>query len=298
MNKNTLKDSIATNEDSLLSQNSLFAYLNDISQYKVLSVDEELDLFQKIQNGDDVARELFIKSNLRLVVSVAKKYHFPGQNQLLDLIQDGNIGLLKAVELFDPQKECKFSTYAVYQINKAIQGSSCRTNLPVEVPVWNLSLINKIRFTKERMEIENGNEPSVSELAEQLGVPTQKIVALMPFVVSPISFQSKLREDEDEREFGEVFARYYDDAGEPERTYIIKEMRHELHNVLDAVLNDKERYIIYSRWGLSDMPIKSVAALAKELDMSIQGVRQSEGRSLMKLHKHFLSLHKSFTDIL
>lgn len=280
-----------------ISQNAYFAYLDEISKYKLLSTEEEISLFQKIQNGDNVARELFIKSNLRLVVKVAKKYFCPGYNTLLDLIQEGNLGLLKAVEGFDPLKGCKFSTYAIPQINKAIQRSSSRTGLPIELPVQKISLINKIRFFTDRFEVETGKKPTYEDIATQLNVSVENIIELMPFVSSTISLHSKVKDEVDDRELIDVFDDYYNnETNDVENTCIISEMRNEFCNIINKILNEKEAYILYSRWGISNTPVKDVASLAQELNMSKQGIRQSEERSIMKLKKYLLSLNKSLID--
>lgn len=291
---------VPDNEDNIdVCQSSYFAYLNEINQYKVLSVDEEIDLFQKIASGDDVAKDLFIKSNLRLVVKEAKKYYAPGYNDLLDLIQEGNLGLIKAVENFDPSKGCKFSTYAVYVINKAIQRTPSRSGLPVEIPPHNLPVINKLRCAISSFESENGRPPSFEELSSLLNISLDIIVALMPFLSSNISLYQKLGNNGSDKEVIDVFEDYYkEEPTDAENAFIAKETRMEFRKLLSEILNKKEIYIIYSRWGLANFQTKDVATLALELNMSKQGVRQCEGRALVKIRKHFLSINKSLSDFL
>lgn len=280
-----------------VSQNAYFAYLDEISQYKLLSAEEEILLFQKIQNGDSVSKDLFIKSNLRLVVKVAKKYFSPGYNTLLDLIQEGNLGLLKAVDGYDPTKGCKFSTYAIPQINKAIQRSSCRTGLPLELPTQQISLINKIRFFIDRFETENGQKPCIEDIADRLQIPVKKVIELIPYVSPSVSLHSKIKDDIDERELIDVFEAYYDnEPTSTENSFIINETRNEVQALVKEVLNEKEIYVVYSRRGLSNTPVKDVATLAEELGMSKQGVRQCEQRAIEKLKRHLLTLNKSFLD--
>lgn len=287
----------STNSEFDVSQNAYFAYLDEISQYKLLSAEEEIMLFQKIQNGDSVAKELFVNSNLRLVIKVAKTYFRPGYNSLLDLIQEGNLGLLKAVDGYDPTKGCKFSTYAIPLINKAIQRSSCRTGLPLELPAQKISLINKTRFFIERFEIENGHKPYYEDIADHLNVSVKVVNELMPYISSSISLHSKIKEDVDNRELIDVFeAHYENEPTSVENSFIIKETRNEVQTLIKEVLNEKEIYIIYSRWGLANTPVKDVATLSEELDMSKQGIRQCEERAIAKLKKHFLSLNKTFLD--
>lgn len=288
---------VSAEDDFDVNQNAYFAYLDEIAKYKLLSADEEITLFQRILDGDRVAKDLFVNSNLRLVVKVAKKYFNPGYNNLLDLIQEGNLGLIKAVDGYDPSKGCKFSTYAIPQINKAIQRSSCRTGLPVELPVQKISLINKIRFFSNRFETENGRKPSCEDIAEHFDVSVKKIVELIPFISSSISLHSKVQDDVDERELIDVFDAYYTtDATEVENSVIINEMKSEFQTIIRELLTEKEVYILFSRWGLADTPTKDVATLAEELGMSKQGVRQSEERSIVKLQKRLLSLNKSLED--
>lgn len=286
-------------DDIDVCQSSYFAYLNEINQYKVLTVDEEISLFQKIEAGDDVAKDLFIKSNLKLVVKEAKKYHVPGYNDLLDLIQEGNLGLIQAVENFDLSKGCKFSTYAVYVINKAIQRTPSRSGLPVEIPPHKLALINKMRHTIFSFKSDRDRNPSVEELSGILNVPIDKIVALMPFLSSNISLHRKLGDNGSDKEIIDVFEDYYqEESTDAENVFIAKEARTELRKLLSEFLNKKEIYILYSRWGLANFPVKDVATLASELNMSKQGIRQCEERALAKLRKHFLSLNKSLSDFL
>jgi len=282
-------------------QNSYFAYLNEIGKYKLLSADEEVLLFQKIEAGDNVAKELFIKSNLRLVVSVAKKYYIPGHNDLLDLIEEGNLGLIKAVEQFDLSRGCKFSTYARYKINKAIQKSPLRSGLPVELPAGKLALIAKIKSAIFSFEEENERKPSTMELSSILNIPVDRIAVLMPYIVSSVSLNNKLdnHKDDQDAEFIDMFEEYYkDDISDAENALIAKEMKEELQSILSEILNQKEIYIINSRWGLSNVPAKDVSKLAVELNMSQQGVRQCEERARMKLKKHLLSLNKSISDFI
>ena len=297
MYKESEKAIFQSNDNSDICQNAYFAYINEISQYKLLTDEEEISLFQRILSGDDVAKELFINSNLRLVVRVAKKYYVPGYNDLLDLIQEGNIGLIKAVEQFDLSKGCKFSTFAVYAINKAIQSASSRSGLPLELPQNKLALINKIRRTIELFEEKNNKKPSFTELSTLLNVRVESITALMPFITPPVSLNSKVFQDESDKELIDVFEEYYhEDPSDPEKTFIIKETKEAFRDIINKVLTEKEKYILYSRWGLFDNPTKSVITLSKELHMSKQGVQQSESRSIGKLTKHLLSLNKSFLD--
>lgn len=290
---------VSADEDFDVSQNAYFAYLDEIAQYKLLSADEEARLFQKILNGDNVAKDLFVKSNLRLVIKVAKKYFCPGYNSLLDLIQEGNLGLLKAVDGYDPEKGCKFSTYAIPHINKAIQRSSCRTGLPLEIPPQKISLVNKIRFFIDRFEIENGEKPCYEDIAERFNVPTKAVIEVMPYISSAISLHSKIKEGDDERELLDVFEAHYDN--EPtsvENEFIAKEIKSEIRAVMKEVLNGKEIYIVCSRWGLGNAVVKEVVTLAEELGMSKQGVRQCEERALEKLKKHLLALNMSLSDFI
>lgn len=282
-------------------QNAYFAYLNEIGKYKLLSADEELVLFQKISAGDNVAKDLFIKSNLRLVVKIAKKYYVPGYNDLLDLIQEGTIGLIKAVERFDISRGRKFSTFAFYTINKAIQQAPLRSGLPLGLSAAKVGLVAKIKTAIASFEEENERKPSTMELSSVLRVPAKHIAELMPFVVSSLSLNDKIGNNEtgSEKEIIDVFEEYYsDDSSDIEEDFIAKETREELRGVIAEVLNKKETYIIYSRWGLSNAPIKEVSELAAELNMSKQGVRQCEERARAKLSKYLLSHNSSLSDFI
>ena len=291
-----------SHEEKEVCQDSYFAYLNEISRYKILTADEEVVLFQRIMDGDNVAKDLFIKSNLRLVVKEAKRLYKPGFNSLLDLIQEGNMGLLKAVERFDLSKGCKFSTYAVYLIRRAIQRTPSRYYLPLEIPRNSISLILKIKDAISTFERENGYKPSFEQLSTILNVDKDMVRSLTPYtnLINPnTSLNSKVREDEDNREVIDVFdEQYEEEPTDPEKLFIAKETKEGFRNIVKDVLNDKEIYILYSRWGLLNEPFKDVATLAKELNMSQQGIRQNEARSIEKLKQHLLSLNKSLTDLI
>lgn len=282
-----------------VNQAAYYAYLDEISRYKLLTPDEEISLFMRIQGGDDVARDLFIKSNLRLVVKQAKKYYVPGYNQLLDLIQEGNIGLLKAVDMYDPLRGCKFGTCAVYYINKAILGAPCRSGLPLEVPQPKVALINKIRFVIDGWEAEHGRKPTLHEIASQVRISIEQIRELVPLFSPAVSLHSKIQEGVDDRELIDVFDEHYsNDSDDLENSCIIKETRAEFRRIILELLGEKEAYILMSRWGFAGYPEKDVPTLARELGMTFQGIRQSEARSKMKIKRHLLSMDKSLEDFI
>ena len=297
MHNERLPTASSENDRQDLMQNAYYAYLDEISRYKLLTQDEEISLFMRIQDGDSVARDLFIKSNLRLVVSQARKYYIPGNNQLFDLIQDGNVGLLKAIEQYDPLRGYKFSTYAVYHINKAIQAGSCRTIIPVNIPQQKLSLIFAIRNALDVLEIVSGFKSSPEELAKFLNVPVHHVQAVLPFVFYPVSLNSPFEDGASDKTPIDVFDEYYNnDADDTEKAFIINETRKEIERIIKEALGEKEAYILLSRWGIAGRAIKDVATLAEELKMSHQGIRQSEARSLIKLKKYFASMNLSLSD--
>lgn len=277
-------------------QDLLYAYLNDISQYKVLTADEEVALFERISAGDDVAKDLFIKSNLRLVVKEAKKYYFPQYNELVDLIQEGNMGLLRALDGFDPSKGCKFSTYAVYHINKAIQRSSCRSGLPLNVPQNVLSLINKLRFTIERIEAETGTVPSCSDLASRLNIRVEKVKELLPFATPSVSLYSQISENDD-RAFIDVFTEEYAEEDDVEQVIIAADTKEQFQSLLSQALDERDLYVLCSRYGLFGSPIKNIIDLAAELNITKQGVQKVAERAIVKLKKYLLSLGLSIEDL-
>lgn len=283
--------------DNEIIENSYLVYLNEVLQYDVLSREEEISLFARIQDGDDIAKDLFIKSNLRLVIQAAYKYFKPGYNQLLDLIQEGNIGLLQAVERYDPSRGVKFSTYAFYWIKKTIWRSCCCSGFPVELSQRKSALVHKLRRTYKKIENECGAPPSPAELAEVMDMEMSEIELLLPFVYPSISLNYKPQEDHSEKEIVDFFSEYYsENANEVEYSYIIKETREEFRRIIFEALSEKEVYVLFSRQGLYGTPIKDVKTLAEELGMSEQGVRQTEDRCLTKLRKYLTSLDKTFTD--
>lgn len=277
-------------------RNSYYAYLNEISQYKVLTPEEEVALFEKIVAGDDAAKDLFIKCNLRLVVKEARKYYVPEHNELLDLIQEGNFGLMRALDGFDLTKGCRFSTYAVYHIDKAIQRSSCRTGLPVNVPQNVLPLINRIRFAVERMEAETGTVPSCSEIAERLNLKAERVKQLLPFVFPTVSLYSK--SEGDDREFIDAFSEQYEESDDVEQVLIANETKEHFRSLVAEALTEKEMFILCSRHGLFGFPVKTTRELMDELNMSKQGMHQAEQRAVRKLKDYLESMGLAVDELI
>lgn len=275
------------------NKDAYHAYLNEISQYKLLTVDEEVELFLRIQNGDNVARQLFINSNLRLVVKQANVFYIPGVNDLMDLIQEGNIGLLKAIDRYDPTLGYRFSTYAVYLINNEIRRSSARAGLPVEVPPGYVSLVNQMRFVVNNFFELHGCRPTAYEIADQLDCSVNIIDALMPFVVSPFSLQQPVSTSPDDvRELEDFYTDYYnEETSIVEKELIADETKQEFYKLLNEVLTEKERLILRLRWGLNNSQTMSIYDIAEEIGMSPQGVRQAELRAIQKLNKYLLKNH-------
>jgi RNA polymerase primary sigma factor len=252
-------------------------YLDEIKRHPLLSPEEEYRVARRAARGDPQARERLITSNLRLVVSIAAQYRDLGV-PLLDLIQEGNIGLITAVERFDPSRGYKFSTYATWWIRQAIMRSLVKHLRVIAVPDYLVSLLHKITQLEERYLQERGDLPSSEELAAEIGVSPeilQRLLQVRPFTPS---LDTPIGEEEDETLLEGVAA----DRGAPERETLRAMQRERLEQAL-AELDARERRILVLRYGLEDNHPRTLVEIGMALNLSRERVRQIEELALSKL---------------
>jgi len=255
-------------------------YLKEIGQISLLTPEQEIELAGKIKRGDAKAREQMINSNLRLVVTIAHDYANLGL-PLLDLISEGNIGLTKAVERFDPTKGAKLSTYASWWIKQAIKRALANQSKTIRIPVHLGDKIAKVRRVSLQMSDELGREPTDDELAEELGIASEKLAQLRSIGIRPASLDA-LTGDEDSTEFGESVGD--EEARTPFELLRDKNLLGEVDGLLD-VLDQRERKIILRRFGLDGGKPKTLEDVGKDFGVTRERIRQLQNVALAKLRR-------------
>ena len=258
-------------------------YLREIGQVPLLTPQEEIDLGEKIQNGDRQARAQMISSNLRLVVAIAREYANLGL-PLLDVISEGNIGLMAAVDRFEPSKGAKLSTYAGWWIRQSIQRALSNQSKTIRLPVHFGEKISKMRRVALRMSEELGREATDEELGEEIGIASEKISQFKTASIRPASLNAPISGD-DLTEFGESVGD--EEAQTPFELLRDKDLHDEVDGLLD-VLSDREKKIISQRFGLGGGERKTLSEVGKTLSVSRERIRQWEATALSKL-RHLLS---------
>src|SRR6516225_3730434 len=262
------------------SDTGIKIYLREIGQIPLLTPEQEIELAAKIKKGDREARALMIRSNLRLVVKIAHDYANLGL-PLLDLISEGNIGLVKAVERFDPGKGGKLSTYSSWWIKQSIKRALATQSKTIRLPVYLVDKISKMRRVSLQMSEELGREPTDEEFAEEIGIPSAKLSQLKSVSIRPASLDAPISDD-DSTEFGEIVADK--DARTPFELFREKDMRDELSELLE-VLDDRERKIIFERFGLSSGKPKTLEEVGKRFGVTRERIRQLQNIALAKLRR-------------
>ena len=253
-------------------------YLKEIGQIPLLSYEEEIDYAQRVLNGEEEAKQKLIESNLRLVVSIAKKHTNRGL-KMLDLIQEGNMGLMKAVEKFEYEKGFKFSTYATWWIRQAITRAIADQGRTIRIPVHMIETINKIKKESRIILQETGKEPTAEELAKKLELPVEKVKSILEMNQDPISLETPVGSEEDS-ELGDFveddkFANPYDAT-----TRVL--LKEQLDEVLKT-LNDREEMVLRYRYGLDDGSQKTLEEVGKIFNVTRERIRQIEVKALRKL---------------
>ena len=253
-------------------------YLKEIGKVPLLSGDEEIELAKRMEQGDEEAKKKLCEANLRLVVSIAKRY--VGRGMLfLDLIQEGNLGLIKAVDKFDYTKGYKFSTYATWWIRQAITRGIADTGRTIRVPVHMVETINKtLRMTRTLLQ-ELGREPTPEEVAARLNVPVARVREVLKISIDPVSLDTPIGE-EDDSHLGDFIED--DTALSPSDSAAFSMLREELKSALES-LTDRERQVIELRFGLLDGRARTLEEVGKEFNVTRERIRQIEAKALRKL---------------
>jgi RNA polymerase primary sigma factor len=257
---------------------SIKIYLREIGKIPLLTPQEEIDLAARIKKGDREARVHMIKANLRLVVKIALDYANFGL-PLLDLVSEGNIGLMKAVERFDPAKGGKLSTYGAWWIKQSIKRALANQSKTIRLPVHLVDKISKMRRVSLQMSEELGREPTDDELAEEIGLSRGKVSQLKTASIRPASLDAPIGDD-DSTEFGETVGD--EDAQTPFELLRDKNLRDEVSDLF-AVLDDRERKIIFQRFGLDGGKPKTLETVGKKFGVTRERIRQLQNIALAKL---------------
>jgi RNA polymerase primary sigma factor len=263
------------------SDNALSRYLQEIGQFSRLTTEQEIELALKIKKGDAGARERMINANLRLVVTIAQDYANLGV-PLLDLISEGNIGLTKAVERFDPARKAKLSTYAAWWIKQAIKRALANQSKTIRLPVHLVDKITKVRRVSLQMSDELGREPTDDELGEELGIAPEKFARLKSFGVRPASLDAVIEADDGASPFVDSVA---DESAEtPFDSLRDKNLLGEVNGLI-AVLDVREKKIISQRFGLDGGKPKTLEAVGKDFGITRERIRQLQNTALAKLRR-------------
>ncbi len=291
-----VKESIATEKEELdkmiegSSDDSVKMYLKDIGRVPLLSGEQEIELAKRMEEGDEQAKKTLSEANLRLVVSIAKRYVGRGM-QFLDLIQEGNLGLMKAVEKFDYTKGFKFSTYATWWIRQAITRAIADQARTIRIPVHMVETINKQARATRQLVQKLGRDPSPEELAEYLGYSEEKVREIQKIAQDPVSLETPIGEEDDSR-----LGDFIEDTGaqDPSDVAEMNMLKEQLKQVLNT-LTPREEKVLRLRYGLDDNHIRTLEEVGKEFDVTRERIRQIEAKALRKLrHPNRLKKLKDF----
>ncbi|HVW19857.1 MAG TPA: RNA polymerase sigma factor RpoD/SigA [Opitutaceae bacterium] len=268
-------------DNAPLERSNLQLYLQEIGKTPLLTIEEEIVLARRIRRGDRSARDHMIKANLRLVVKIAMDYKDFGL-PLLDLISEGNIGLVKAVERFDPRKGGKLSTYAAWWIKQSIKRALANQSKTIRLPVHLVDKISRMRKTAMQLSERMGREPSDEELAAELQIPTAKVAHLKSVSVRPASLDAPIGEENDAATFGEVVGD--ENAVSPYDGLREKNLNSDLHAMIDS-LDKREAEIIRLRFGLDGYDELTLEEVGKRFNVTRERIRQLEYIALTKMRK-------------
>jgi len=279
------KKKIETEFGDTSASDSVQMYLKEIGQYPLLSGDEEVDLAKRIEKDDESARQKLALSNLRLVVSIAKKYVGRSANlTLLDLIQEGNIGLFKAVEKFDYTKGYKFSTYATWWIRQAITRALADQGRTIRIPVHMVETINKYQQVVRRLMQDLGREPMPEEVAAEMGIDIDRVRHIMKISQETISLEAPVGDDEDQDSSLESFIKD-EDSIMPDTSAARKILKSYINEII-ADLTPREQKILDMRFGLTDGVTHTLEEVGKVFAVTRERIRQIEAKALEKIRQH------------
>ncbi len=267
-----------TNYESVNVDDPVRMYLREIGRIPLLTFEQELDLAKKILDGDEEAKQQLAESNLRLVVSIAKKY--VGRGMLfLDLIQEGNMGLIKAVEKFDYTKGFKFSTYATWWIRQAITRAIADQARTIRIPVHMVETINKLIRTSRHLLQQMGREPTPEEIAEEMEIPVEKVMEIQKIAQDPVSLETPIGE-EDDSHLGDFIQD--DDSPAPHDSAAYTLLKEQLEDVMNT-LTPREAKVLKLRFGLEDGKARTLEEVGREFEVTRERIRQIEAKALRKL---------------
>lgn len=272
------KDSDFVADGAVTVDDPVKVYLKEIGRVPLLSSEEEIDLAIRIANGDVQAKQRLSEANLRLVVSIAKRYLGRGM-QFLDLIQEGNLGLIKAVDKFDYTKGFKFSTYATWWIRQAITRAIADQARTIRIPVHMVEAINKVKKVQSQLLHQNGHEPTPDEIADELDLPVDKVREIMRVAQEPVSLETPIGEEEDSH-LGDFIPD--DGAPAPADAASHTMLREQLSDVL-STLTPREEKVLRLRFGLEDGRSRTLEEVGKEFNVTRERIRQIEAKALRKL---------------
>ena len=264
--------------DGISIDDPVKVYLKEIGRVPLLSAEEEVELAIRMSEGDVAAKKRLSEANLRLVVSIAKRYVGRGM-QFLDLIQEGNLGLIKAVEKFDHTKGFKFSTYATWWIRQAITRAIADQARTIRIPVHMVETINKVKKVNSQLLHENGHEPTNEQIAEKLEMPVEKVREIMRVAQEPVSLETPIGEEEDSH-LGDFIPD--EDAPAPSDVASHTMLKEQLAEVL-ATLTPREEKVLRLRFGLEDGRSRTLEEVGKEFNVTRERIRQIEAKALRKL---------------
>ena len=274
----TSEDETSVEAKAMAIDDPVKVYLKEIGRVPLLTSEEEIELAIRIADDDAEAKKRLSEANLRLVVSIAKRYVGRGM-QFLDLIQEGNLGLIKAVDKFDYTKGFKFSTYATWWIRQAITRAIADQARTIRIPVHMVETINKVKKTNSQLLHENGRDPTAEEIAEKLDMPVDKVREILRVAQEPVSLETPIGEEEDSH-LGDFIPD--DEAQAPVDAASMALMREQLAEVLKT-LTPREARVLSLRYGLEDGNPKTLEEVGKEFNVTRERIRQIEAKALRKL---------------
>jgi RNA polymerase primary sigma factor len=264
--------------DSFNVDDPVRMYLKEIGKVSLLSVEDEIELAKRMAEGDEDAEKKMAEANLRLVVSIAKRY--VGRGMLfLDLIQEGNLGLIKAVEKFDYTKGYKFSTYATWWIRQAITRAIADQARTIRIPVHMVETINKVIRISRQLLQELGHDPTPEEIAEEMNMPVEKVRDILKIAQEPVSLETPIGEEEDSH-LGDFIPD--EDASEPAEAASFTLLKEQLTEVL-STLTPREEKVLRLRFGIEDGRTRTLEEVGKEFNVTRERIRQIEAKALRKL---------------
>ena len=269
---------IPDDSDGVRLDDPVRMYLKEIGRIKLLNPDEALEIAKRMSLGDEDARRRMSEANLRLVVSIAKRYVGRGM-QLLDLIQEGNLGLMKAVEKFDYTKGYKFSTYATWWIRQSITRAIADQARTIRIPVHMVETINRVLRTSHAMVQDLGREPTTKEIADELKIEESKVEEVLKIAQEPVSLETPIGEEEDSH-LGDFIQD--DESSQPSEEASYTLLREQLEEVL-STLTSREEQVLRMRFGLVDGKPHTLEEVGKEFDVTRERIRQIESKALRKL---------------